>query len=331
VKAVNANKAWLWDPVTGISLWDRGSFRGVSEKWLQVCDVEVEGEDTIIYTTNHRSVHRMNSNGVVTGFDGITAQMLARDKEGRIYAAGWEGLYVLDDMKWTKIGDEACWQKVCLYPDGMSALAALSEGVVWAAGLGGLLKWTPDKCVILREVAGVHLAPGEEEYEGTMVRCRVAGLAGLSTERILVGLWQHGLLSGDVPDFKLVKTNLGPPSRMSALCEDTDGRLWCGGMDGLALLQGGQWRDSHKVDSLQAGPIALIGLDAVGRVWLAQNRQICIWGGSDFQAEDVSRTGCRIRGRSVSRPRPGARCGSLWTLTFRAGRDRLKGGVALRA
>jgi len=297
VAALNCDRAWLWNGMAGICLWDRGSFRRVCGEWEQVCDAEVEGDDSIVYTGNDRSVHRLRADGARTDFPGISVQILARDSKGRIYGAGWDGLYLLENQEWVKLGAEPCWRQVCLYENGLNALAVSGDGVVWAAGLGGVLKWTPHDTAVLTEAANLYLAPGDPDYKGTAVRRRVAGLAALPGARVLVGIWEYGLLLGDVSGFQLIRTDLGPPSCISSLCEDRDGRLWCGGLQGPAALERGQWRHFWEAESFLAGPVACMGSDALGRVWLGQGRAIRIWDGTGFRTEEASR-----RGMAGSRP-----------------------------
>jgi len=141
-------------------------------------------------------------------------------------------------------------------------------------------------------------------------------------------LWigtEGGLARFDGAKFRtmaLPQSPGGAPDRISALCEDNQGRLWIGRAEGgIVLYANGFFTRLTVRDGLLDNAISSLAVDAQNRLWVGSQLGLCRYAGPRF---------VEVRGPDGASLGPvssihAARSGSLW-ITTRSGIYQSKGG-----
>jgi signal transduction histidine kinase/ligand-binding sensor domain-containing protein/CheY-like chemotaxis protein/HPt (histidine-containing phosphotransfer) domain-containing protein len=168
------------------------------------------------------------------------------------------------------------------------------DGVVWAAGAGGLARWHGGRIETIggltgRSVTALAQGLGGALWIGTSeagifrlaagILSRVTALDGLPDDQIASLLVdRHGDLWAGTPRglgrlrggrWETLTTRDGlPGNSVTALLEDADGHLWVGTRSGLAVLRQGRFTSLTERDGLRSEAIAALYQDAERNLWV---------------------------------------------------------------
>ena len=250
IAAVSRNEVWFtarlsvfnWKNGTITAIEAPGSGRGFL----------VEGSQVLLIDGGTGKLYRLEEDQLTwTEVPGVLGNILSRGNEGRIYVAGRHGLWCSSDgSTWLQLDDDDVWDQVSEYPGGLKGVAEAEDGVVWACGAGGLLRWTPDGYELFTEAAGISLV--FDYCYPNAVGAVVVGVVALPSG-ILVGTGSDGLLFYDGSQFSLVKTSQGPPGNVvTGLGEDSSGSIWTGPYhcEGPGRFDGFAWESFPSASTL---------------------------------------------------------------------------------
>jgi signal transduction histidine kinase/ligand-binding sensor domain-containing protein len=148
-------------------------------------------------------------------------------------------------------------------PESPAALAQTADGYLWVGASDGLFRFDGTRFELFRASAG-------EPLQSTFVSALSAADEGL-----WVGYWFGGfsfVKNGHVRNFDLAT------GTVTALARDKQGAAWAGGqsrsgVSGLWRFDGSSWRNVADDWSFPAEPVAHLGFDRDGNLWVLTGRR----------------------------------------------------------
>jgi ligand-binding sensor domain-containing protein/signal transduction histidine kinase len=171
------------------------------------------------------------------------------------------------------------WQREQgLQENYVRALAQTRDGYVWVGSDDGVSRFDGVSFFPLGLQEGFHGGPVQVLFGDSRGALWIGSVGGG------LSCWQEGKLS------KFTTSNGLPSEQITALAEDSDGRIWVGTQNGLAV-----WQDGHAVALSGAGifsrkPITALFCDRKGTMWVgATGAGVFSYQGEKFeQLRDVA-------------------------------------------
>lgn len=142
-------------------------------------------------------------------------------------------------------------------------------------------------------------------------------------DRLWVGTFGCGLYLSDAHGTRKVSELLTGGGNIIAIFEDSRGRIWAAGGQGIGVLEGEAWRPIGTAEGLPAGGVRGFSETPDGQVWLANDSGVYTIDG-DLRLSEVRRTG----GDSIRDVLSfhAERDGTLWMGTAKSGLLRWRNG-----
>jgi signal transduction histidine kinase len=215
------------------------------------------------------SVTRGESNDIVVDFPqrghAFGVNELMQDREGNVWVASpIHGLACVRHARVEVIdlGENANER-------AFSALLQDHAGAWWIANRrGGLLHWTPEESQRLEFTASRYFRPAAALFEDRDRRLWVASRDGS------VFLREDGVFT---PQFSRTQN----PSKVRAITQDAEGRIWFGGSHGLASFSDGKIRQFGKAQGVPEADVTVLQPYPGGRIIAGTSSGRLLLGGAD--------------------------------------------------
>ncbi len=189
---------------------------------------------------------------------------LLRDRQGVLWAATNRGVAQ---------GTESGFKPVQThFPVGPLTLALGPDGRIWAGGRDGaaLYAWDPSG----RNITSVRIKDlGDGDTIVRDLRFDRSGNLWAATSNGGLRLIRSGA-SGQVEAEPVALPGGSPRENIWSIAEDTQGRIWVGGSEGLAVLEDGRWRRFTAANGLLDTEVRCIAPTPGGAVWIAYGRSL---------------------------------------------------------
>ena len=189
---------------------------------------------------------------------------ILRDRQGILWAATNRGV-----AQGAAIGFQPLPIR---FPVGPLTLALGPDGRIWAGGRDGtgLFAWDPSG----RSFTSVHIKDlGDGDTIVRDLRFDRSGNLWAATSNGGLRLIRPGP-SGQMEAEPVALPGGSPKENIWSLAEDTQGRIWVGGSEGLAVMEDGHWRRFTAANGLVDTEVRCIAPTPGGAVWIAYGRSV---------------------------------------------------------
>jgi diguanylate cyclase (GGDEF)-like protein len=238
-----------------------GEEQGLSES--SIFDVHKDREGTVWLATN-KGINRLRQDVIKTysvkdGLIHSEVYPLYRDSRDAIWIGTIKGLSIYQNGRFETVKLKPTTEDVpkhTKWKDGKMSVQSLfedSKGKMWIGVSGGVFLIENDQAIMLPESEGHHIFSIQEDKSGNIWAAGNKGILRLNNYQITA--------------FYTSEDGL-PNSYMTTIHEDSQGRLWFGGLGGLSEFKDGKFINYTKKEGLAGNYVRSIYEDQDGILWI---------------------------------------------------------------
>ena len=259
----------------------------------RVRDIMQDREGLLWFAHIHSGLSRFDGETMQTLAKAPIAETLIQDKKGRIWFGNNNLLYGIslhmpNSIQSEQSGQHEIGQQQCCRSFGayLHSLMEDSKGNLWVGTQGDGLYWYESTDAVWN-AANKDSKCREKHFtkENGLSSNDVSALLEARDGTIWAGTRGNpACLSGfDGESFSMIPT---PHPIISRLFEDSQGRIWMGGWDGVGLscYDGEKLTTYNMADGLPDDNITSIVEDDTGNLWIGTHQGLCRFDGREFRA-----------------------------------------------